>query len=416
MSESRSRSGVLSRREVVVGGMAAGASVAMPSIARAADEIPIGAVLPLTGPSSQFGQISWDALQLSAELVNEAGGIKSMGGAKLKVAVFDTETKPEIAVSQTELAAQRGVVAMVGCNQSAATIVASQVAERNQVPFLTAYDIDPTITARGFKYVFRCSPLTGNYSSDLLSAAKDMIDKAGSKARRLGLLSENSITGQGVNRALSAAASRLGFGLVSTQTYDVGSTHNFAPYITKLKSDRVDILIGHNRISDGVEITRSAKELSFNPSFMGGVLGAPNTRDYVEVLGRDAENVFGTDSFTPTLNVPGLPAIVERVQTKMNRLMDIGVATVMADIGVIWDALERAKSSDRVALRDAIATTEIKAGERNFFMLRGAKFNAAGDNDLAVSIITQIQGRRAIPVWPVEFAQAPAVYPKPSWT
>ena len=162
------------RRSILVGGSALAASFGMPAILRAADEILVAGILPLTGPSAQFGQQSWNAMQFAVDLMNEAGGVKSMGGAKLTLAVLDTETKPEVAVTQTENAIQRGAKVLVGCNQSAATIVASQVSERNEVPFLTAYDIDPSITARGFKYIFRCSPLTGNYASDLLTTAKEL--------------------------------------------------------------------------------------------------------------------------------------------------------------------------------------------------------------------------------------------------
>ena len=85
----------------------------------------------------------------------------------------------------------------------------------------------------------------------------------------------------------------------------------------------------------------------------------------------------------------------------MNRVMDVGVATIMADIAVIWDGLERAKTSDPRALRDAIASTDLNTGDRNFFMLRGAKFSDKGDNEKAVGIVTQIQNGLAIPVWPL---------------
>lgn len=406
----------LRRRDVLIGSAALTSTLGFPAIVRAADEINLAAVLPLTGPSAQFGQTSWDSIKLAVDLMNEAGGVKSMNGAQLKPVVYDTETKPEIAVNQTEQAIQRGASAIIGCNQSAATIVASQVAERNEVPFLTAYDIDPAITARGFKYVFRISALTGNYSSDILAAASELIQKTGKGTKRLGILSENSVTGQGVNRALTAAAKTFGFELVNSATYDVGTTQNFAPFIAKMKSERVDVMIGHNRVSDGIQITRTAKELAFNPTFMGGVLGASNTRDYYEALGKDAENVFGTDSFSPQLNIPGLKDVAAKTQARQNRRMDVGVASVMADVGVIWDALERAKSSNRKALRDAIAATDLKVGERNFFLLRGAKFNPQGDNEHAVTIITQIQNGNVTPVWPSEFASAAAVYPKPSWS
>jgi branched-chain amino acid transport system substrate-binding protein len=406
----------ISRRDVLRGSAAAAAALAMPAVVRAADSIIVSGIFPLTGPSAQFGQTSWESMQLAVQLMNEAGGVKSMGGAKITLAVYDTETKPEIAVTQTEQAIERGSCALVGCNQSAATIVASQVAERNQVAFLTAYDIDPAITARGFKYIFRCSPLTANYSSDLLACAKEMRDKGGGGATKLGLLSENSVTGQGVNKALQKYAEQFGFEIVNVSTYDVGSTQNFAPFIEKMKATGADVLIGHNRVSDGIQINRTAKELAFNPMIMGGVLGAANTFDYADALGNDANYVLGTDSFTNSLNVPGLKEVAERVKSQLKRTMDIGVATCMADIAVIWDALERAKTADRVALRDAISATNMKTGERNFYMLRGAKFSPAGDNELAGSIITQIQDRVVKPVWPSEFAQVAPVYPKPHWS
>ena len=45
----------------------------------------------------------WTSMR-TVELMNEAGGVKSMGGAQLKPVIYDTETKPEIAVNQTEQA------------------------------------------------------------------------------------------------------------------------------------------------------------------------------------------------------------------------------------------------------------------------------------------------------------------------
>src|ERR1051325_1427166 len=144
------------RRKILQGGGAVAASLAFPAIVRSqAKEVTIAGILPLTGPSAAFGQGSWNALQLACEVVNQKGGIKSLRGAHLKAAVADTESKPEVAASQTEQMARRGASVLIGCNQSAAAIVASQVAERAAVPFMTAYDIDPAITARGFRYTFR---------------------------------------------------------------------------------------------------------------------------------------------------------------------------------------------------------------------------------------------------------------------
>ena len=58
--------------------------------AGAADEVRIGIVSPMTGPNAKFGQAQKNAVTMAAEDVNNAGGIKSMGGARIKLVFGDT--------------------------------------------------------------------------------------------------------------------------------------------------------------------------------------------------------------------------------------------------------------------------------------------------------------------------------------
>ena len=149
----------ITRREFVMSSaLAAAGTMLAPCLAGAqAKDVPLAAIVALTGTNAAWGQRTWNAFQQGCDMVNEQGGIKSLGGAKLKPMVLDTESRPEVAGSQTERAVQRGAVAITGTNQSAATIVATQIAEREGVPFVCATDVDPLITSRGFKFTFRTS-------------------------------------------------------------------------------------------------------------------------------------------------------------------------------------------------------------------------------------------------------------------
>ncbi|MGE0733510.1 MAG: ABC transporter substrate-binding protein [Alphaproteobacteria bacterium] len=418
VNKPETKTSAIGRREVLIGGAALAATVAMPAIVRAqaAKEIVIGAVLPMTGPSGAFGQESWNSMQFGADVINAAGGIKSMGGAKLKPMVADTESKPEVAVSQTEQMIRRGAAVIVGCNQSSASIVASQVAERASVPFLTAYDVDPLITARGFKFVFRISPLSNVYASDLLAYIKQVGEKAGKAPKRLALLSENSVVGQGANKVAAAAAAKLGFEVVDTVSYEVGKTQNFAPFIAKFKGANVEVVVGHTRASDGILIVRTMKELAFNPLAYGGILGAPSTTDFIRNLGKDAENILATDSWSSTLDVPNMKELGEKYQERFKVQPSAGLASAMSNIAVITDSLERAKTTDGKKLRDAMAATDMKTGDRNLWFLTGAKFNATGDNDRAAGLVSVIRDGKWIPVAPKVFSKGDVVYPKPKWS
>src|SRR5712671_246466 len=88
----RTRSNGQSRRRFLqrTGGiLAAGAFGAVPLRGWAADPVNIGALYPTTGSMAQIGTGCVAAAKLAAEMVNEAGGIKSLGGAKLNLILSD---------------------------------------------------------------------------------------------------------------------------------------------------------------------------------------------------------------------------------------------------------------------------------------------------------------------------------------
>lgn len=92
----------LSRRKVV-GGIAAGVgAIAMPNISRAqaGADIPIGVLLPFTGSQGAYGPDMRKAAELTAGLINEAGGV--LGGRKFKLYFEDDESNPTSGLSATK--------------------------------------------------------------------------------------------------------------------------------------------------------------------------------------------------------------------------------------------------------------------------------------------------------------------------
>ena len=123
--------------------------------AQTTDEVRIGIVSPLTGPAAKFGQAQKNAMTMAAEDVNNAGGIKSLGGAKIKLFFGDTRGEADTGVTETERLITRDKVhALIGAFQSGVGFPSSAMAEKHQVPWLTFGTFDK-ITERGFKYVFR---------------------------------------------------------------------------------------------------------------------------------------------------------------------------------------------------------------------------------------------------------------------
>jgi branched-chain amino acid transport system substrate-binding protein len=404
------------RRTFLTSSAALGGALLVPRMGWAQPkEVTLAAVVALTGTNAAWGQRTWNGFQLAADLANEQGGVKSMGGARLKYVVADTESKPEVAGSQTEKIIGRGVAAVTGTNQSAATVVATQICEREGVPFVCATDVDPAVTSRGFKYTFRTSPVIETYVRDLLVHVKELAEKAGKPARKVAILSENSIVGQSSVEAANKVAKELGYEMVEAATYDASKTQNFASYVSKFKGAGVEVLIGHNKPSDAILITRTQKELNFNPLAYGGILGGHVSTEYVNALGKDADHVLATTSWSGDADIKGLKELARKYEERFKEPVDSTAAGGFTAFEVLWDALERAASADRKKLRDAIAATSMKAGDRMYMQLKGAKFLPNGENAEAGGLVFVIKDKHWLTVAPREYAKATATFPKPKW-
>jgi branched-chain amino acid transport system substrate-binding protein len=406
----------ITRREFLASSAVAAGGVLVPSVGRAQPkEVLLATVVALTGPNAAWGQRTWNAFQLACDLVNEQGGVKALGGAKIKYVVADTESRPEVAASQTEKVIRQGAAAITGTNQSAATIVATQIAEREGVPFVTPTDVDPLITSRGFKYTFRTSPIVESYARDLLTYVKEVGEKNGKPAKKLAVLSENSIVGQSSVEGAQRVAKELGYEVVEASTYDAAKTQNFASYISKFRGTGVEVVVGHNKPNDAILITRTMKELNFNPLAYGGILGGHVSTEYVNALGKDADHILATTSWSADTDIPGLKELAKKYLDRFKEPMDSTSAAGFTAFAVLWDALERAASNDRNKLRDAIAGTRMKTGDRMYMQLRGAKFLPNGENEMAGGLVFTIRSKEWITVAPKEFAKTTATYPKPRW-
>src|SRR5919204_1797991 len=94
----------ITRRTFLAASTAAGAAVVVRAPAPRAQgrTIKIGVISPVTGALAEVGQDCRLGAQMAAEAINAAGGIGSMGGAKLELLLADSETKLEVARSEAD--------------------------------------------------------------------------------------------------------------------------------------------------------------------------------------------------------------------------------------------------------------------------------------------------------------------------
>ena len=89
------------RRFLTTVGAASAVALAAPALGRAqAREVKVGYMLPVTGPLAFEAQLALNGLLLAVDEINGAGGIKSLGGAKITLLPGDTQNKVELGNSE----------------------------------------------------------------------------------------------------------------------------------------------------------------------------------------------------------------------------------------------------------------------------------------------------------------------------
>jgi branched-chain amino acid transport system substrate-binding protein len=69
--------------------------------------------------------------------INEAGGIKALGGAKLELLIADVQSKPDVGMAETERLIREGVSMLIGSWGTDITLAATQVSSNHAKGFQT---------------------------------------------------------------------------------------------------------------------------------------------------------------------------------------------------------------------------------------------------------------------------------------
>jgi len=373
----------------------------------AAEEIRIGVLSPMTGPNAKFGSIQRNTLTMAAEDVNQAGGIKSMGGAKIRLVFGDTRGEADIGVTETErLITKEKAHALIGAFQSGVGFPSSAVAERHQVPWLTFGTFD-RITQRGFKYVFRA------HANDSIKA-RTLIDGLAAIAKRAGgvksavIFSENTDWGKSVGDKQKGFLEGQGVKVHFVEHYPYAAP-DLTSMVVKAKGLKPELVIANSYLGDALLITRQMDEQELRPVAYAAGGGGHLQPDYLKGAAKLAEGIFAATMWDAAVGkaVPWIKAENDRHVARFGMPMTEDSAGYYQAFQIIVDALERAKTAEARALRDAIAATNITDMSHKAMLMpyKQIRFDETGQNPNATAMVVQIQEGKFRLVYPEHVAE-----------
>jgi branched-chain amino acid transport system substrate-binding protein len=355
----------MTRREfmkstAVVGVAAAAGTIGFPNVLRGADpkEILIGHIHPLSGALGFDGQELKKGMMLAVKEINDAGGIKSLGGAKLKLLDADSEGKPELAVSAVERFNREGVVAVMGAYQSAVTLVATQQAEKLQIPYVVTVAVADEVTSRGFKYTFRVQPSAEQMASQTVKYVSEIAKATGQTVKTIAYLHDDTAFGTSLAGHVKKYAPNYGMEVIVDVAYSPRAA-DVSTEVGKIKAAGADVVMDTGYFGDGVRVLKTMRDVRIkSKGIIGCGNGAFSHPKFVEELGKLTENVMD-GNYCANPRSPLTKKAFANYKAAYGT--EMGPSTVFSyqPVYVLADALERAKSTDREAVREALSKTNL---------------------------------------------------------
>ncbi len=337
-----------------------------------------------------------DALPLGA-----GQGLPHLGGATIAVDFADDLANPSAAEAQAlRLITRDHVAALIGAGGSPETLAATALAERHGVPFLVPDADAPSITGRGFKWVFRTAPL----ASDDAKAFTQFLAALRSQGMTIGtvaLVFEDSAFGRSAEATLSGALSAAGFA-VATIAYPANAT-DLSATVAGLKAKNPDAAIFASHAADAVLLVKTMQNAGYKAAVEIGDDAGFSDPDFVTSVGNLAQGLVDR-SVWGTGKAGSATALIDRLyDAKAGHGLDDRSARIVQGFFVLADAIDRAGSTDPAAIQKALQATDLKP-DQLVVGYDGVKFDATGQNALAATNLTQLQGKSYVAVWPSDRA------------
>jgi branched-chain amino acid transport system substrate-binding protein len=361
-----------------------------------ADEIAVGASLPMSGLLAGFGgYLAW-GYKHAVEEVNKAGGIDIDGKkVQVKLIIRDDKTDPSITASNTETLITRDhVVAMLGACTPAFVNAGALVAERHKLPLVAGCDPLETFTmVRKWNYAwdifFKMSSL-GEAPFKAVTALGIQTNK------RVAILHDNGPDGQALgDTAWPAAAKADGYEVVQISSFPVDNTQ-FTSLIAEAKGKDADILLVDAITPQAVAIRKQILAAGYSPKVIIMDKGG-EPQQFAEALGKLSDGIIIGGYWDPSFPYPGAADLAKAYEEETHQTNSQHIADGYAVAAVLLDAIKAAGSTDPEEINNAIAKTD-KA-----YVVGPVKFDADHYSDLPI-IELQWQGGKTAVLWPKTMA------------
>ncbi|MFO1133952.1 MAG: ABC transporter substrate-binding protein [Rhodoblastus sp.] len=407
---------MLNRRAFTAGASAAAlGAVASPYVQRAgAAEAPIkvGVINSMSGSYAAYAQEGDPAFRYVIEKINQGGGVKSLGGARIELVFADDTSQPaRCATEVRRLVTEEKVDLLTGTMLSSQMLAISPVLDELQTPCLSVWaggSKSPWLYTLGYDY-------DRGYAKTMADFAIWLRDKNGFAIKTWSPCYSNYEAGQQVNKHLLKRMGDAGFKTLEEAPLDTKAQDQTAAMI-RIRSAKPDLALGLVTPRDGLLLHQARYNLNYHGSIFAGGTGGYSDLSLWRDLSPDiakavlTRNLFAMTGFSPSAKMPSMQAIVTelRDQAKLQRIGQAAMQSAQA-ARVLQRAIEAAGSRDKKALLEGFKKVDIKYGDPDLYVAKPAGVKFAEDRlleDGSAFFVQWMEDQSQQVLFPEQFANA----------
>jgi branched-chain amino acid transport system substrate-binding protein len=390
--------------------------------ARAADDVVIGALYPMTGANAQVGADAKAAMETAIDIIDgnynvpslllgKGGGLANLGGAHIKLIFADHQGDPQKARAEAErLITQEHVVALIGSYQSATAATISQVADRYQIPYMSAENSSPSLSQRGLKWFFRTSPHDIMFTKAMFDFFHDIGEKTGRKVTSVVLFHEDTIFGTDSSNAQKQMAEAAGIKVAADIRYRASSP-SLSAEVQQIKAADADVVMPTSYTSDAILLMRGMHDVGYTPKAIMAQSAGFAEQAFITAVGPLLDGAMSRSAFALDVakSRPAIPIVDDMFKKKSGKDLNDNTGREFTALLVLADAINRAGSTDPDKIRTALIATDVP-GNMTVMPWKGIKFDDTGQNTEASPVIQQFENGAYHTIYPFDVASQPAVW------
>jgi branched-chain amino acid transport system substrate-binding protein len=308
------------------------------------DEVPIGAVLSLTGAAASYGESQQRGLELAA------GQLAEKGGVTYDLRIEDDQTDPRQGITLFDQFVSDGVSLIIGPTLSNAAVQADPIAQEAGVPVLGISNTAAGITEIG-DYIFRVSLTEQAVIPQTIAAATEQF---GLQDVVVMYSNDDAFTESGYE-AFEAALQEQGVEVSETLTFSKSDT-DFRALLTQAQQSDPDALVVSALIEAAIPLVTQARELGIDVPIIGGN-GFNNPRLMADA-GEAAEGVVVGAAWNSASDNPENIAFLEDFEAEYGTQPDQFAAQAYAGLLLVDHAVRANCAADRESIKAALGELE----------------------------------------------------------